>query len=123
MGSFAWNIQAQSAFEELKQAMVTTLVLALSNSNTTYTAEANACSTRMGTVLSWGGKPITFFSKASSPKHQALSVYEKEMLTILAAVKRWNSTLMDRHFRIKTDTEVLNSFCTKRLKLLLNKCG
>ncbi|KAK5778193.1 hypothetical protein PVK06_046160 [Gossypium arboreum] len=70
---FAWNVQAQSAFEELKQAMVTTLVLALSNSNTTYTAEANACSTRMGAVLSWEGKPITYFSKASSPKHQALS--------------------------------------------------
>lgn len=68
--------------------MVTTLVLALSNCKTTYTAEANACSTKMGAVLSWEGKPITYFSKASSPKQQALSLYEKEMLTILAAVKR-----------------------------------
>ena len=32
-----------------------------------------------------------------------LSVYEKEMMAILAAVKKWNSYLIGRHFKIRTD--------------------
>ena len=65
--------------------------------------ESDASSEGIGVALSQGGRSIAYFSKGLSPKHQVLSVYEKEMLAILAAVKKWNAYLIGRHFQIKTD--------------------
>ncbi|OMO86983.1 Integrase, catalytic core [Corchorus capsularis] len=58
-------------------------------------------------VLCQNGRPIAYFSKALGPKHVSLSVYEKEMLAVLMAVKKWNSYLSGRHFIIKTDHQSL----------------
>lgn len=42
-------------------------------------------------------------SKALSPKHSTLSVYEKEMLAIVTSIDKWRLYLIGRHFVIKTD--------------------
>lgn len=65
--------------------------------------EADASSNGIGAVLSKKRQPIAFFSKALSANQQILSVYEKEMLVILIAVKKWSSYLLGRHFVIMTD--------------------
>ena len=65
--------------------------------------EADAYNTRVGAVLSQQGRPVAFFNKALFVQHQALSVYDKKMLAILMAIKKWNAYLLGRHFQIKTD--------------------
>ena len=85
-------------------------MLALPNFNEVFVVESDASSGDLGVVLSQNGHPIAFFSKALSPKNQALSVYEKEMLAILIAVKKWTSYLTGRHFKIKTDHNSLKVF-------------
>ena len=97
-GNYTWFDPAQQAFTALKQAMVTAPVLAMPNFNTLFVVESDASKEGIGAVLSQGGRPIAYFSKGLSPKHQVLSVYEKEMMAILAAVKKWNTYLMGRHF-------------------------
>ncbi|OMP04183.1 hypothetical protein CCACVL1_02182 [Corchorus capsularis] len=47
----------------------------------------------VGVVLGQGGRPLAYFSRALGPKHLSISVYEKEMLDVLMAVKKWNSYL------------------------------
>ena len=96
--AFHWTDTSQTAWNQLKQAMIKAPVLALPDFNSLFVVESDACSTGIGAVLSQLGRPVAFFSKALSMKHQALSVYEKEMLAILLAVKKWNSYLMGRHF-------------------------
>ena len=54
-------------------------------------------------MLTQPGKPIAFYNKALSPKHQVLSMYEKEMMAILSTDKKWNAYLLGNHFKIKTD--------------------
>ena len=83
--------------------MSTALVLALPDFNALFIMKADACTNGIGAVLGQNGRPMAFFSKALSLKHQSLSVYDKEMLAILMAVKKWNSYLVGRHFQIKTD--------------------
>lgn len=39
-------------------------------------------------MLQQDGKPVAYFSKALGVKHQALSIYDKEMLAVLLAVKK-----------------------------------
>ena len=75
-------------FDQLKSAMVTTLVLALLNFAIEFTIEADASNIGIRAILSQSGWPMAYFSKAMSIKHQLLLVYDKEMLAILAAVKK-----------------------------------
>ena len=83
--------------------MILAPVLSLLDFNTTFVVESNASSLGIGAVLSQGGWPITYFNKALSPRHQVLSVYEKEMLAIIVAIKKWNVCLVGKHFQIKND--------------------
>lgn len=50
---------------------------------------------------------MAYFSKALGVKYQALSIYDKEMLAVLLAVKKWHSYLVGRHFFIKIDHQSL----------------
>ena len=101
--SFVWTEEARETWDRLKQAMVTAPVLALPDFQSTFVVESNASNNGIGAVLSQKGRPIAFFSKALSPKQQATSVYKKEMLAVLTAVKKWTAYLLGRHFLIKTD--------------------
>ena len=87
----------------MKQAIISAHVLALPNFNEPLVVESDASSLGIEPVLTQGGHPIAYFNKALSPRHQTLSIYEKEMLAILVAVKKWNAYLVGRHFHIKTD--------------------
>lgn len=82
-------------------------VLALPDFNESFIVETDASSQGIGAVLMQRGHPIAFISKALSPKHLALSTYEKELLAVIHAVQKWNSYLLDRHFVIKTDQQSL----------------
>lgn len=61
---FQWNEQAQTAFEQLKLAMVNTPVLALPNFDRPFSIETDACDTGIGAVLVQDNHPIAYFSKA-----------------------------------------------------------
>ena len=60
--------------------------------------ETDASRNGIGVVLMQQGHPIAFISKALATKHQALSVYDKEMLAILFAVKKGHHFLVGVSF-------------------------
>lgn len=93
---FEWNTMAQAAWDKLKEALIQAPVLALPDFSIQFVIESNASSSGIGAVLSQNGKPVAFYSKALSPAHQTFSVYDKEMLAILLAVKKWSSYLIGR---------------------------
>ena len=91
---FQWHNATQKAFEELKCVMVIAPILALADFNTMFVVESNASNVGIGVILSQGGRPIAYFSNTFSPKHQVLSICEKEILAILVAVKKWHAYLV-----------------------------
>ncbi|GJV46329.1 putative nucleotidyltransferase, ribonuclease H [Tanacetum coccineum] len=85
--AFKWGDRAQRAFEELKSAL-------------TSAPEQH---------------PISYLSKALSPKQQTLSVYEKELLAILMAVKKWHYYLITGPFIIRTDQNSLKHLLAQKV--------
>ena len=102
-GNFACNDRAQTTFQTLKQAMMFALILALPNFNLLFIVESDASNEGIKVVLSQEGCPVAYFNKGLTPKHQVLSIYKKEMMATLTAIKKWNAYLTGRHFQIKTD--------------------
>ena len=94
--------------------MASAPLLALPNFSKEFTIEADASQSGIGAVFSQCGKPMAYFSKALSPKHQLLSVYEKKMLALLVAVKKWSSYVIGRHFKIRTDHHSLKFLLDQR---------
>lgn len=85
---FQWNDSSEAAFQLLKQAMTSTLVLALANFDDQFTVKTDASDIATGAVLMQKGRPIAFLSKAMSEKNKHLSIYEKEFLALIMAVER-----------------------------------
>lgn len=61
-------------------------------------------------VLQQEGRPIAFTSKTRCPRNQVLSAYEREMLTIIHAIHKWQSYLVENHFIIQIDHDNLKYF-------------
>lgn len=97
--AWKWTDTTTTAFEQLKMSLSTTPVLALPDFELDFYVDADASRTSVGVVLQQQEQHVAFFSKGLRVRHQALSIYEKEML----AVKKWHSYLVVRHFKIRTD--------------------
>lgn len=100
---FLWTAAHAEAFSVLKQALCSAPVLALPDFSIPFPIETDASGVGIRAVLQQNGHPLTFLSKALSPRNQGLSVYEKEYLAILLAVDQWRHYLLQAEFFIHTD--------------------
>lgn len=112
---FIWTAQSDKAVSELKQALSSAPVLALPDFNKTFIVETDASRTGIGAVLMQDHHPISFISRALGPRHQSLSVYEKELLAVIHVVQTWNSYLAHRPFIIKTYQRSLNYLLEQKI--------
>ncbi|KAH9324652.1 hypothetical protein KI387_004830 [Taxus chinensis] len=97
--AFHWTNVATKPFEQLKEAMCNTPVLATPNFSTTFIVECDTLGSGLGAVLMPEGRPIAFESCQFKGKYLLKPIYDKEMMAILHAVKQWRRYLMGRHFK------------------------
>jgi len=112
---FCWSDEAQQAFDTLKQAMVTTPVLALPNFQEPFEVETDGSDIGIGAILMQHGQPVAFLSKALGESHKHLSIYEKEFLALIMAVEKWRQYLQRGEFVIKTDHKSLSYLTEQNL--------
>ena len=87
--AFAWPPATECAFEKLKQAMCTTPVLAMPDFSKPFTIESDSCDNGICVVLLQDKHPIALTSKYMYRNNLSASTYEKEMMAILHAIKKW----------------------------------
>lgn len=111
--SFSWTHIAHLAFDNLKYAMSTTLVLALPDFEQVFILETDASGVGMRAVLMQHNHPINFFSKKFCPKLLLASTYVRELHAIIIVVKKWRTYLLGRKFSIHTDQRSLKELMTQ----------
>jgi len=98
--------------------MVSLPILALPDFLKDFDVTTDASGTTIGTVLSQGSQPLAFFSKKLCPRMQMASAYDREMLAIIEAVKKWRQYLLGRHFRVYTDHKSLKNLLSLTIQTL-----
>lgn len=111
--AFTWSAEANAAFEELKKIMAQPL--ALPDFSKPFLIETDASGHGMGAVLMQNGHPIAFISQAFSKKNALLSTYERELLAIFLAIKKWQHYLTVNPFTIRTDQHSLKYILEHKL--------
>jgi len=122
-----WGTKEQKAFECLKIAVTTALILASLQDSEPFRIEADSSDFASRAVLSqqlprkekW--HPVAFYSKSLSPVEQNYEIHDKEMLAIIRALEEWKHFLEGaRHpVEIWTDHKNLEYFMMAKK---LNRC-
>lgn len=113
--SFIWDHKAPASFEKLKEALTQPLVLAMPNFHEEFIVECDASGGGIGAVLMQKGRPLAYLSQQLKGRAMLLKVYEKEMLAILLAIKKWGQYLWGKQFVIRTDHKPLKYMLEHRL--------
>ncbi|XP_076896743.1 uncharacterized protein LOC143549833 [Bidens hawaiensis] len=79
---FNWSMEAITAFQQLKQALMSTPVLRLPDFTKDFTVECDASSEGVGAILSQEDHPVAYFSKGFSPSNHFKSAYDRELLAL-----------------------------------------
>jgi hypothetical protein len=108
--SFTWTPAAAQAFQTLKTAMCTTLVLSLPDFTKPFALECDASGKGIGIVLMQEGRSLHFTSKQLSERNLGKPICEKEIWAILHVVEMWCPYLLEQCFQIKTDHQSLKYF-------------
>ena len=112
--SFVWSPKAEDAFQHLKDAMTKAPILALPNFTKVFIVECDASGSGISAVLQQE-RPIAFHSQALHGKNLLLSTYEKEMLALVMAIKKWRHYLLGRRFMVRTDHRSLQYLWSQKI--------
>ena len=92
-------------------------MLALPDFTKPFTVDCDASSMGLGVVLMQDHKPIAFHNHVLKGNKLSLSIYEKEFLALVVAVKKWRPYMLGRPFVIKTDHQSLKYLLEQRWEL------
>ena len=112
---FIWNCTYNTAFEWIKQAVISDTTLRYFDLSLPVTIQVDASQVGLGAALLQNGKPIAFASKALTKTEHRYANIEREMLAAVFGVERFHTYIYGWSFTIKSDHKLLESISRKNL--------
>ena len=118
---FDWSSTAEQAFQALKTAFSSALILIMFDSDKPSTVESDSSNCVTEEVLSQPDSQrvlhsVTYFSTRMVPAECNYNIYDKELLTIICAFKEWRPELEGaaEQVQVITDHKNLEYFMTTK---------
>ena len=110
-----WESKQQSAFEAIKQVIMTLPVLAYFDKTKKHTIQCDASKKPLGAALLQESKPVMYMSRALAETEQRYSNIERELLAIVFALERLNPYTFGRTITVQSDHQPLQSIWKKSI--------
>jgi hypothetical protein len=113
-GEFRWGPDQLKAFETIKKALCSALVPVLPYFNKPFILECDASDKSIGAVLMQEENPLAYFNKSLGKQATECSIYDKEAMAIIEALKKWKHYLAESSLILRTDQQSLKHMCDQR---------
>ena len=124
---FKWKDEHQKAFEEVKRIVSKEVLLAFPDYTQRFQIYTDASDLQLGAILKQGDKTLAFFSKKLTSPQRNYGVGEKEMLSVIEALKEFRTMIFGYPIDIYTDHQnwtydkVIRNSRVLRWRLLLEE--
>ncbi|KAJ7944105.1 Retrotransposon protein, putative, Ty3-gypsy subclass [Quillaja saponaria] len=108
-----WGEPCQTAFEDMKLAMINDPVLALPDISKPFKVQTDASNYALGGVLLQESHPVAYESHKLSQAERRYTAQEKEMLAVIHCLRVWRHYLLGSKFIVKTDNTGVSHFFTQ----------
>jgi hypothetical protein len=110
---FKFGPEEKQAFSNSKAALAKTMWLTLPDPNEPFEVYCDASDAQVGAVLIQHGRPVEFFSKRLVGAEIMYPIRDKEIYSIVLALKQWKSTLLGSTYTIFTDHKTILFLCSQ----------
>ena len=112
---FIWNCTYDTAFEQIKEAIISDTTLRYFDHSLPMTIQVAASQVGLGTPLLKNGKPVAFASNTLTETECQYANIEREMLAAVFGVERFHTYIYGWSFTIESDHKPLESISRKKL--------
>ena len=115
---FIWNDACEQCFQELKQRLTSTPVLAIPKSGELFTVYSDASYSGLGCVLMQEGRVVAYASRQLKKHEMNYPTHDLELAVVVFALKIWRHYLFGEKVQIFTDHKSLKYlFSQKELNM------
>ncbi|KAJ7971439.1 Retrotransposon protein, putative, Ty3-gypsy subclass [Quillaja saponaria] len=108
-----WGEPCQTAFEDMKLAMINDPVLALPDISKPFEVQTDASDYALGGVLLQENHHVAYESHKLSQAEMRYTAQEKEMFAVIHCLRVWRHYLLGSKFIVKTDNTGVSHFFTQ----------
>jgi hypothetical protein len=109
-----WSDECEASFEELKQRLVTTLVLTLPTESVGYVVYTYVFWKGLGCVLMQEGRVVAYVSRQLKDHEKNYPTHDLELAAVVHALKIWRHYLCGAWCEIHTDHQSLKYLFTQK---------
>ncbi|KAL0551536.1 hypothetical protein IC582_010625 [Cucumis melo] len=111
---FVWSKDCEDSFQNLKQKLVTALILTVPDGSGSFVIYSDASKKGLGCVLMQQGKVVAYASRQVKSHEQNYPTHDLELAAIVFAVKIWRHYLYGEKIQIFTNQKSLKYFFTQK---------
>jgi hypothetical protein len=128
LAKWHWGNVEQTAFDNIKKIVAKEVLLSYPDFTKPFQMYTDASHLQLGAIITQSGKPIAYWSRKLNPAQTRYTTTERELLSIVEALKEFRNVLLGHRIQVFTDHQNLtykqfNTDRVMRWRLLIEEFG
>ena len=112
---FVWSHEQEKAFSDIKEVLTRDALLAHFDSKKTIEIHTDASLHGLGACLIQDSRPVAYASRSLTPTEKRYANIEKELLSVVFGLERFNQFVYGQHVKVFTDHKPLVPISNKNI--------